>query len=317
MQSDMKVRALRGLGGLVAALAVVPWLGVGAAQASSGGDDSCATRPAGVSVDASCTLLLGPSGTKVFGETWAVRTSDNHLIVWTFPDLAVGGSESVQLCVNSAAAYPAKHQCNATDADNVFDGSSTTIDVGLDAHGIAPGDAAWWALGVQQGSSIAVSTGGAGAIPTPTATPTTTASDTTSASSTPSDTTSASTTPSDTTSESTSPSHSHSPTSTPTHTHSHSPSSTATPTDTSTGSPSPSVSDTTTSTSTPSTTASSSVLPTKLTASASTSVLGTKLAQTGGGNVGSALALSLALLGLGGILLVGAQTVPAAARRRH
>jgi len=46
-------------------------------------------------------------------------------------------------------------------------------------------------------------------------------------------------------------------------------------------------------------------------------VLGTKLAQTGGGNVGSALALSLALLGLGGILLVGAQTVPAAARRRH
>ena len=87
MQLLNKTRTLRTLGGVVAALAIVPWIGAGAAQAAGGGDDSCATRPSGVSGDATCSLLLGPNGTKVFGETWAVRTSDNHLVVWTFPDL--------------------------------------------------------------------------------------------------------------------------------------------------------------------------------------------------------------------------------------
>ena len=47
------------------------------------------------------------------------------------------------------------------------------------------------------------------------------------------------------------------------------------------------------------------------------SVLGTKLAHTGNDGVAGALVLSVALLGLGGILVVGAQTVPAASRRRH
>jgi hypothetical protein len=297
MQSDMKVRALRVLGGAVAVMAVVPWLGVGTAQASSGGDDSCATQPAGVSGDASCTLLLGPNGTKVLGETWAVRTSDNHLVVWTFPDLALGGTDPIQLCATSSGAYSSKHQCSSFDLDNVWGGSSTTIDLALGSHGISAGEPAWWALSVQQGSSAGVSTGGAGALPTSTATPTTTAS------------------------------HSHTPTATPTTTRTHTPTPTATPTDTVTSSPTttrthtptptatptPSISDSTTSTASPS----SSVLPTKLTASPSTSVLGVKLARTGSQGVGPALVLSVALLGLGGILVVGAQTVPAAARRRH
>jgi hypothetical protein len=59
------------------------------------------------------------------------------------------------------------------------------------------------------------------------------------------------------------------------------------------------------------------VLPTTLTAEPSTSVLGTKLAHTGSGDVAGALVLSIALLGFGGVLVVAAQTVPAASRRRH
>jgi cell division septation protein DedD len=272
MQSHTKVRALRLLGGLVAALAVVPWLGVGAAQASTGSDDSCATRPAGVPADATCSLLHGPNGIKVFGETWALRASDNHLLVWAFPDLPTGGAaDSVQLCATSAGAYPAKHQCGAFDADNVFGGSSTIIDVALDAHEIAATAPVWWALSVQQGSSTAVATGGEGALPSQSPTSTSTSS------------------------PSTTPSHSHSPS--------------TTATSTSTGTPTPSISGTTTAT--------TSVSPTKTHASASTSVLGVKLAKTGGPGVGPALVLSVALLGLGGILVVGAQTVPAASRRRH
>ncbi len=299
MQFDNKVRALRVLGGLVAALAVVPWLGMGTAQASGTGDDSCSTRPGGVSGDASCDLLLGPNGTKVFGETWAVRTSDNHLVVWTFPDVALAGSDPVLLCVRSTGAYPAKHQCTSFDADNVWGGSSTTIDLSLGSHGVSSGEQAFWALSVLQGSSSAVSTGGADSLQSPSATPTTTST------------------------------HSHSPTATPTttHTHSHSPS--ATPTTTSTHSHSPSATPTTTSThshspsATPTTTTTgsheptSSVLPTTLTNSPSTSVLGTKLAHTGNDGVTGALVLSVALIGFGGILVVGAQTVPAASRRRH
>ena len=52
------------------------------------------------------------------------------------------------------------------------------------------------------------------------------------------------------------------------------------------------------------------MLPTKITASPSTSVLAIKLAHTGGDGVAGALVLSLALLGLGGILLVAGQTLP-------
>ncbi len=297
MQSDTKVRALRVLGGLVAVFAIVPWLGAGTAQASGGGDDSCATRPGGVSADASCSLLLGPNGTKVMGETWAVRTSDNHLVVWTFPDTPVGGTDPVQLCVRSSGAYPAKHQCGSFDADNVFGGSSTTIDLALGTHGITWKEPAYWALSVLQGSSAAVSLGGAGALPSPSPTPTSTTSH----------------------SPTTKPTHSHTPTSTPTTTttHSHSPSSSPTTTTTHSHSPSPSSSVSPSTTTTGSTEPSSSVLPTKITNSASTSVLGTKLAHTGSAGVGGTLVLSLALLGLGGILVVAAQTMPAASRRRH
>ena len=49
----------------------------------------------------------------------------------------------------------------------------------------------------------------------------------------------------------------------------------------------------------------------------STSVLGTKLAHTGAGDVTGPLVLSLGLLALGGILVAGARTTPSTARRRH
>ena len=175
MQLLNKTRALRTLGGVVAALAIVPWIGAGAAQAAGGGDDSCATRPSGVSGDATCSLLLGPNGTKVFGETWAVRTSDNHLVVWTFPDLSLDGSDSVQLCVRSSAAYPAKHQCNASDADNAWGGGDTTVDLPLTPAGVSADEQVYWALGVAQGSSIAVSLGSQGPVPgqSPSPTPST------------------------------------------------------------------------------------------------------------------------------------------------
>jgi hypothetical protein len=308
MQLLNKARTLRTLGGVVAALAIVPWIGVGAAQATGGGDDDCGTRPAGVSGDATCNLLLGPNGTKVFGETWAVRTSDNHLVVWTFPDMATG---SVELCVRSSGAYPAKHQCNGTDSDNAWSGSSTTIDLPLKSAGIAGDEKAYWALGVEQGSSVAVSLGSQGAIPgwspspTPSSTPTTTPTHTPTHTPRPSHT--PTTTPSGTTTPSPSPSHTHthspSPSPSPSHTHTHTPS------------PSPS---TTTTTTTPTPSVSPSSTHTDGTSpSPSTSVLGTKLAHTGSDDVTGALVLSIGLLALGGILVVSSQTVPAAARRRH
>jgi hypothetical protein len=304
MQLLNKTRTLRTLGGVVAALAIVPWIGAGAAHASGGGDDSCSTRPAGVSGDATCSLLLGPNGTKVLGETWAVRTSDNHLVVWTFPDMAVDGSDSVQLCVRSSAAYPAKHQCNAADADNAWGGGDTTIDLPLTPAGITVDEQVHWALGVAQGSSIAVSLGSQGPVPgqSPSPTPSTTPS----------------TSPSETTTASPSPSHTHSPSPSPSHTHSHSPSPSPSTTTTTT-SPSPSVSpSTTTTTHSPSPSVSPSSTHTDGTSpSPSTSVLGTKLAHTGSDDVTGALVLSLGLLALGGLLVVGAQTAPAASRRRH
>jgi hypothetical protein len=295
MQLLNKARTLRTLGGVVAALAIVPWLGVGMAQAVGGGDDSCATRPSGVSGDATCSLLLGPNGSKVFGETWAVRTSDNHLVVWTFPDQNVP-SGGVSLCVRSSSAYPAKHQCNGSDADSAYSGSSTTVDVSLKSAGISGDAPVHWALGVEQGSSVAVSLGSADALPGSTPSPSPTHTSTTSPS------------PSHTHKPSPSPSHTHSPSPSPSpsqsHTHSPSPSPSPSHTHTHSPSPSPSVSATTTHTD-------------GTTPSPSTSVLGTKLAHTGNDDVAGALVLSLSLLALGGILVVGAQTVPAAARRRH
>jgi hypothetical protein len=262
-------RALRGLGGLVVVLAVLPWLGAGAAQASGGGDGSCSTRPPGVSATATCTLLLGPNGTKVFGETWVDRTAANHLVVDTFPTQPVEGPDGVTLCARASGPYPAKHTCSTFDSDIVFSGDSTSIDVTLSAFGITSDSPVFFALNVQQASSTAWSVGSGGT--TPTASPSG--------------------------SPSTSPSTSHSP--------SHSPSS------------SPSVSGTSTSTSSPSHHPSSSAGATEETATPSTSVLAVTLAHTGGGGVGQTLVLSLALLALGGLMIIAGQRVPATARRRH
>jgi hypothetical protein len=177
MQAVVKARVLRALGGVVAVLAVVPWLGAGAAQAAgSDGSAACTSRPAGVSPDATCTALLGPNGVKVFGSTWSVRDDSNNLVIDTFPTQPVSGADAVVLCVRSSAAFPARYQCVPTESDVVFAGTSTHIVVALGAHGIQSQTPAWFALTVQQGSSAAVSTGGVGAGPTtsPTSTPTTT-----------------------------------------------------------------------------------------------------------------------------------------------
>jgi hypothetical protein len=284
-------------------MAIVPWLGVGAAQASGVSDDSCSTQPSGVSGDATCSLLLGPNGTTVMGESWAVRTSDNHLVVWAFPDKSSAG---LALCVRDSGAYPAKHQCNATDSDNAWSGTSTTIDLPLKSAGIAGDSDVFWALSVLEGSTSAVSRGSAGSIPgwSPSPTPSSTPSHTHKPSPTPSPSHTHTPTPTP------SPSHTHTPTPTPSPSHTHTTTPTPTPspshTHTTTPTPSPSVSATTTTTDGP------SVSP-----STSTSVLGTKLAHTGAQDVTGALVVSLALLGLGSILVVGAQTVPAQARRRH
>ena len=332
MRSRTKMHVLRSLGGVVAALAVVPWLGVGAASASSQADGNCSTRPSGVGAGATCTLLKGPNGTTVFGETWVMRTQDNLLDVKTYPYTAPESSDAVSLCV-STSAYPAKHQCNAGDADNVYTGRGTSLTVTLGNFSISPSSPVFFSLSVIQGSTSAVSNGNGGSSaspsPSPTATKTTsspspTATETTGSPSptatettgSPSPTTTETTgSPSPTTTETTgSPSPtttettgSPSPTTTET-TGSPSPTTTAT-----TGSPSPSVSET-------KTTSGPSVLPTRIhrtdgTPSPSASVLAVKLAHTGADGTVSTLAVSVGLLALGGILVAAGQSNRA--KRRH
>ncbi len=287
MQPRMKMHVLRSLGGVVAALAVVPWLGVGAASASSQADGSCSTRPSGVGAGATCTLLNGPNGTTVFGETWVVRTKDNLLKVKTYPYTAPESSDAVSLCV-STTAYPAKHQCNAGDADNVYTGNGTSLTVKLGNFSITPSSPVFFSLSVIQGSTSAVSNGNGGTCASPSPSPSTTK------------TTGS---PSPTTTETTG---SPSPTTTET-TGSPSPTTTAT-----TGSPSPSVSTT-------KTTKSPSVLPTKIHRtdgpSPSVSVLAVKLARTGADGTMSTLAVSVGLLALGGILVAAGQSNRP--KRRH
>ena len=155
-----------------------------------------------------CDLLLGPNGTKVFGETWAVRTSDNHLVVWTFPDVALGGSRR-------RAAVRAQHRRVPGRSTSARRSTPTTCAAAAPPRSTSrsartastPSEPAFWALTVLQGSSSAVSTGGADCLQSPTrprprrprtrtrrrATPTTTHT------------------------------HSHSPSATPTTTHTHSP----------------------------------------------------------------------------------------------
>jgi hypothetical protein len=299
MQSRRKMLALRGMGGLIAAMAVVPWLGAGAAQASGQNDGSCATRPSGVSAGATCTLLTGPNGATVFGETWAVRTAANQLKVKTFPKNPPDGTAGVSLCV-STTAYPAKHQCNQGDPDAVYTGSGTSITVALSNFSITPSDPVFYSLSVLQASTTAVSNGSGGTISSqsPSASPTKTSK---SPSASPTKTSK---------SPSASPTKT-SPTASPTKT-SKSPS--ASPTKTST-TPSPSVSATKTSKS-PSPSVSVSATKThRDSASPSTSVLAVKLARTGADGTGNALVLSIGMLGLGGVLVAAGQSNRP--KRRH
>jgi len=283
-RSRTKAHALRATGGLIAAMAVLPWFAGASAQAA--GPGTCSTIPSGVSSSATCTPLLGPNGTTVFGETWAWRTGGNTLKVDTFPLSSPGAGNSVILCVTSAGAYPAKHQCNAGDPGNVYAGSSTTIAVPLDNFGITASDPAFYSLSVLQASTTANSNGDGGAAPSQSPTPTPTRT------------------------------HTHTPTPTPTQT-----SASPSPTRTHTHTPSPTPTETSAS---PSATATSQSPSASVSASnthhtdgptPSASVLGVKLAHTGANGTSTALAVSLGLLAIGGILVAAGQTTRPS--RRH
>ena len=235
--------------------------------------------PSGVSPSATCTLLLGPNGKTVYGETWVVRTSGNLLKVKTFPNTPPDGTDSVTLCLSSAAPYGIKHQCNATDPDNVFTGNATSISVNLGKLGITAADPVYFSLSVLQASTMANSNGSGGATPSPSPSPSTSPSHTKSPS--------PSVSPTHTTaSPSVSPTHTTaSPSVSPTHT-----------------TASPSVSPTHTSKS-----PSASVSATKThrvdSPTPATSVLAVKLAHTGADGTLGTLGLSAGLLALGGILV--------------
>jgi hypothetical protein len=165
IRSRTKAHVLRGMGGLIAAMAVLPWLAGTSAQAASSALSDCTTIPSGVSPTATCAPLLGPNGKTVFGETWAWRTGGNNLKVDTFPLSAPGAGTPVTLCVTSSGPYPIKHQCNAGDSDNVFAGSATSITVALDKVGIGASDPVYYSLSVLQASTTANSNGNGGAAP--------------------------------------------------------------------------------------------------------------------------------------------------------
>jgi hypothetical protein len=297
MQSRTKSRALSLAGGLVAALAVVPWVGAGSASATSG-DISCATRPAGVTAEAECSTLTLPAGDAA-GSAWAVRTSTDHLVVDVVTAKPIEGFAPVNVCAKTSP-YPAKHQCTSFDADLVYSGSSAHVDVALSGFGIGSSSPVYYAVSVQQGSQVSLATGqpGVGPAPSPSSTPTTTPTHSPS----PSPTTSPSHTPS------------HSPSSTPSTSPSHTPSESPSESPSTSPSESPSVSPS----DAPSTSPSASVLPTELTSSPAASVLPTELAHTGGGSgLGGTAIASLALLGLGALLVIIGRTIPATARRRH
>jgi hypothetical protein len=289
MQPRTRMRLLRGMGGLVAAFAVVPWLGAGAAQASPQNDGNCSTAPSGVAAGATCTLLTGPNGKKVFGETWVIRTKDNQLKVKTFPTNPPDGTDGVSLCL-STSPYPAKHQCNAGDPDAVFTGSSTVINVLLSSVSIKASDPVYYSLSVLQASTTVVSNGNGGSIPSPSPTPTDT---------------SPSPSPSHT--------HTHTPSPSPSHSHTHTPSPSPSVSSTQTSqSPSPSATKTSKS---PSTSVSATSTHRTDVASPSTSVLAIKLARTGPDGTVNTFALSMTLLALGGILVAAGQN--SRPKRRH
>ena len=167
IRSRTKTHLLRGMGGLIAAMAVLPWLAGTSAQAASSTPGDCSTAPSGVSPSAMCAPLLGPNGKTVFGETWTWRNGGNTLKVATYPIDPVGTGTPVTLCVTSAAPYPAKHQCNVGDQDNVYAGAATFITFALDTVGISASDPVYYTLSVLQGSTTANSNGNGGAAPSP------------------------------------------------------------------------------------------------------------------------------------------------------
>ena len=62
IRSRTKAHVLRGMGGLIAAMAVLPWLASTSAQAATSTPGDCSTVPGGVPATASCAPLLGPNG---------------------------------------------------------------------------------------------------------------------------------------------------------------------------------------------------------------------------------------------------------------
>jgi len=275
VQTRSAVRVGRALGGVVAALAVIPWLGAGTALASPSSDSDCSTRPGGVATTATCAVL-GANG-----EVWASRSSANELKVKVFLVTPLASGDTINLCVTKTGAFPAGTKCTGAA---VASGTDTTINYPLGASFIASSDPVWFAVTAGNVEVSDTALGQGPAAPAPSGSP--------------------SASPSSTSS---SPSPSVSPTDTG------SPSPSVSPTDT--GSPSPSVSPTETGSPTPSVspTESTSVLPTKIQGSTEPAVAG--LAHTGGnGEMGTVLA-SLALLGVGGAMIVGAQVRRAPARR--
>ncbi len=264
MQTRNVVRVGRVLGGAVATLAVVPWLGAGTALASPSSDSDCSTMPGGVAATATCGVL-GTSG----GEVWAARSSANELKVKVFLATPLSGADLVTLCVTKAGAYPPGSQCTSAP---VFSGTDTTINYPLGASLINAADPVWFAVTVGNTEVANTALGQGPATPRPSGSPSASPS---SSSSSPSPSVSPS--PSISPSESTSPSPSISPSEST--------------------SVSPSI----------------SVLPTKIQGSSSPAVAG--LAHTGGnGEMGTVLA-SLALLGVGGAMIAGAQARRSPARR--
>jgi hypothetical protein len=211
------------------------------------------------------------------GEVWAARTSANELKVKVFTSAPLGGADLITLCVTKAGPYELGFQCTSA---HVSSGTATTINYPLGASFIGASDSVWFAVTVGNSDVSNTALGQGPSVPSP--------SGSGSPSASPSST-SSSPSPSVSPSETTTPSPSVSPTETTT--------------------PTPSVSPTESATSSPSI----SVLPTKIQGSTEPAVAG--LAHTGGnGEMGTALA-SLALLGVGGALIVGAQARRAPARR--
>lgn len=151
MQQRNAVRVGRAVGGAVAALAVIPWLGAGSALATSGSDSDCATRPGGVALTATCATL-GSTG----GEVWVARDSSNQLKVKIYSNQVLGGGTSAALCVTKSGAYSAGSTC--TDAA-VASGTDVTINYALGASLINAKDPVWFAVTVSAASSSATALG--------------------------------------------------------------------------------------------------------------------------------------------------------------